>query len=114
MHELSIALNILELAETARHQGGHGRIEKIRVRVGQASGVLADALQFSFEVAREGTAAAGAVLDIEEVPVGGTCSTCGDFLTEEKIVFECPQCGGLDFSITQGSELDIIDMEVED
>jgi hydrogenase nickel incorporation protein HypA/HybF len=114
VHELSIALSILELAETACREGGHGRIEKIRIRVGRASGVLTDALQFCFEAAREGTAASGALLEIEEVPVGGTCSACGEFSTEEKFVFACPCCGSADFTVSRGSELDIIDMEVED
>lgn len=114
MHELSIALNILEIAEAACREGGHGRIEKIRVRVGKASGVLTDALQFSFMAAREGTTAEEATLEVEEVPVGGTCSACGDFSTEEKFVFACPACGGTEFTVTRGSELDIIDLEVED
>ena len=107
-------MSILEIAEAACREGGHGRIEKIRVRIGRASGVLTDSLQLSFEAAREGTRAAGALLEIEEVPVGGACSSCGDFSTEEKLVFTCSRCGGTDFTITRGSELDIIEMEVED
>lgn len=115
MHELSIALNILEIAENTCREGGHGRIEIIRVRIGQASGVMTDALQFCFETARTGTAAEGAVLEIEEVPIGGSCRSCGgEFTADEKFVLQCPLCGGPDFSVTQGNELDIIDMEVED
>ena len=115
MHELSIALNIIEIAEGACRDEGLGRIEKIRIRVGRASGVLTDALQFSFEAARAGTSAAAAVLEVEEIPLGGSCRSCGgDFTTEEKYVLTCPLCGGSDFSVSQGRELDIVDMEVED
>jgi len=115
VHELSIVLNILEIAGKARSDQGLGRIEKIRIRVGRASGAMTEALQFSYEAAREGTAAAGAVLEIEEVPVGGSCRSCGgDFTVDEKYVLQCPLCGGPDFVVTQGNELDITDMEVED
>lgn len=114
MHELSIALGILDIVSSACETGGHGRVEKVRVRVGKASGVMADALRFSFDTAREGTVAGEAALEIEEVPVGGRCRGCdSDFTVEEKYVFACPVCGGSDFSVERGHELEVVDLEVQ-
>jgi hydrogenase nickel incorporation protein HypA/HybF len=115
VHELSIAMSILEIVESACAQGGHDRVEKVRVRVGRASGVMSDALLFAFEVARSGTAAAGASLEIEEVPVGGHCRDCAsDFTVDEKYVFQCPLCGGSSFEMQRGHELEVVDLEVEE
>ena len=90
-------------------------MEKIRVKVGKASGVVADSLLFSFECARAGTVAEGASLEIEEVPVGGYCRDCSrDFDVDGQYVLECPRCGGPSFSVDRGHELEVIDLEVED
>lgn len=115
MHELSIAMSILEIVQSACVEAGHDRVEKVRVRIGRASGVMPDALLFAFECARSGTAAAGASLEIEEVPVGGHCRDCAsDFTVDEKYVFQCPLCGGSSFKMGTGHELEVIDLEVED
>jgi hydrogenase nickel incorporation protein HypA/HybF len=115
MHELSIALGILNIVRSACETGGHGRVERVRVRVGKASGVMTEALRFSFDAAREGTVAAEAELEIEEIPVGGRCRACrADFAVEEKYVFACPKCGGSEFSVETGHELEVVDLEVQE
>ena len=108
-------MNILDIVGSACLEGGHEKVQKVRVRVGRASGVMPDALLFSFECARAGTVAAEAVLEIHEVPVGGSCRDCGaDFTVEEKYVFRCPRCGGPSFDVLAGNELEVIDLEVEE
>ncbi len=115
MHELSIALGILDVVRAACEAEGYGRVERVRVRVGKASGVMTVALRFSFDTAREGTVAAAAELEIEEVPVGGRCRDCrADFAVEEKYVFACPRCGGTEFSVETGHELEVVDLEVQE
>lgn len=68
MHELSIALSILDIAaaEAARH---HGRVAAVHLRLGARAGVVKEALLFAYDVAREGTPLAEARLVIE--PAGG-------------------------------------------
>ena len=66
MHELSIALNIVDIAneELARHGGE--RIRAIHIQLGPLSCVAKEALLFSFGLACEGTAAEGSRLVIED------------------------------------------------
>jgi hydrogenase nickel incorporation protein HypA/HybF len=66
MNELSIALNIIEIAEEqlARHSGQ--RIHAIHIRIGSRSGVAREALDFSYGLACEGTAAEGSQLIVED------------------------------------------------
>jgi hydrogenase nickel incorporation protein HypA/HybF len=66
MHELSIAMNIIEIAgeEAARH--GASKVRAVHLRVGPMAGVVADALMFSYPFAAEGTSLEGSSLVIEE------------------------------------------------
>lgn len=115
MHELSIAMNILDIVRDTCRTQNFERVETIYLRIGRASGILTDALQFAFEQARAGTVARDARLEIEEIDVGGHCEDCRrEFTVEEKYVFECPRCGGNRFRITSGHEMEIVELEVED
>lgn len=114
MHELSIALNIIEIAskEAARH--GATAVRRVNLRVGPLSGVVREALEFSFEAAVEETALSGAVLDIEEVPLTAWCDACE---AERSIAsaydLRCPVCGAGVLDIRTGRELEITSIEIE-
>jgi len=113
MHEVSIILSVLDTARDYCRNHGYSRIDAIRLRIGRASGVLPDALQFAFEISRGGTMASEANLLIDEVPVSAMCHACGcEFTVEEKFVFSCAECGSVDFSVTKGREMDIVELEV--
>jgi len=113
MHEVSIALNLIEIITDQCIKSGCSRIESVNLRIGRASGIMPDALVFAFEAIKNESIAAAAVLNIEEVPVTGKCAVCDAvFIVEEEYVLACPVCNGSDFKITAGRELDIIDMEV--
>ena len=67
MHELSIALSLVEaVCDELPQWGSNVTVRRVVVRVGPLSGVVSDALAFAFDVAAEGTAIAGARLEIEE------------------------------------------------
>jgi hydrogenase nickel incorporation protein HypA/HybF len=115
VHELSIAMNILDIVGTTCHEQGYSRVETIRVNVGKASGIMTDSLVFAFEYARNDTVAANATIEINEIPLGGHCSQCdSDFTANERFVLNCPLCGGTSFKITAGHELEIVELEVDE
>lgn len=67
MHEMSIAMSLVELAcEKAAALDGGPRVEALHLRIGSLSGVVPDALLFSFDLAAKGTAVEGARLEIDE------------------------------------------------
>jgi hydrogenase nickel incorporation protein HypA/HybF len=114
MHELSIALSVLDIVKTAAADAGLARVDTVRLRVGKATGVLPDALRFAFDCSKAGTPASTAALEIEEVPIGGRCDDCArDFTSPEPYVLACPLCGGSAFHITTGGELAVLDLEGE-
>lgn len=113
MHELSIALSILELAEEEGERRG-ARVAAIHLKLGRLSGVVKDALASAYEMAREGTALAQAELVIEEIPVVVHCSVCASDQTPVSTYeLRCPACGTLSNQIVSGRELEVRALEIE-
>ncbi|HXX81338.1 MAG TPA: hydrogenase maturation nickel metallochaperone HypA [Thermodesulfovibrionales bacterium] len=115
MHETSIALGILDIINDRCIAEGYHSIESVRLRIGRAAGIMPEALLFSFDVAKLGTAAENAHLIIDSVLLGGTCDECkSEFEVEEAYVLSCPKCGSSAFKIQKGYEMEIMEMDVKD
>jgi len=113
MHEVSVALNLLEIIEGKCREEGFQAVDSIRVRVGRASGILPEAFWFAFEAVKKDTIAGEANFIIDLVPLGGLCSRCGNqFITKETYILECPACSSTSFRINQGYELELVELEV--
>jgi hydrogenase nickel incorporation protein HypA/HybF len=114
MHELSIAKNIIEIAEQHARQEGAAAITKVALQIGKLSGVVPEALEFAFEVARMDTMAAGAELEMEIVPLVCSCSDCElEFTVEDRHgIALCPRCGQPSGDIRRGQELAVHALEV--
>jgi hydrogenase nickel incorporation protein HypA/HybF len=114
MHELSIAMSIVEAAtEEARKRGV--QVSAVHLRLGALSGVVKDALLFSYEVACQDTPLAGSRLVVEDVPVAVFCPQCRQqrILTSVQS-FSCPECGLPTMDVRQGKELEVFALEVEE
>jgi len=114
MHELSIALGIVDVAaeELARHGGGS--VIAVHVKVGALSGVVSEALQSAFELARQGSQLEQANLLIEPVGVTFFCPQCER--EQPANAFPelcCPRCGTYSSEVVKGRELEVVAMEIE-
>jgi hydrogenase nickel incorporation protein HypA/HybF len=112
MHELSIAMSIVEGAqeEAARHGC---RVTAVHLRLGQLSGVDKDALLFAYGLACEDTPLAGSRLLIEEIPVMVFCPHCAAKRKLPSIQsFSCPACGALTADLIEGRELELVALEL--
>jgi hydrogenase nickel incorporation protein HypA/HybF len=114
VHELSIALGIIEGAEEEVLRQGGGRVYAVHLKLGPLSGVVKEALLFSYELACEGTALAGSSLQIEDVPLRIFCPRCR---SEESPIslnrLECAQCGSPAERVTQGDQLEVTALELQ-
>lgn len=114
MHEASLVLGLLETVQQQCRLAGYQHILSIRLRIGKASGISPDCLQFAFEVAKRHTSAQGAELLIESVPLGGECRQCGQSVDfTDLFPSPCPACASHEITITRGYEMDVLDMDVE-
>lgn len=114
MHELSIAMNLVELAAASAQQAGAERVVAVHLRLGTMAGVVREALEFCFPLAAEGTLLAGAQLVIEPVPLIIACTTCGRDVQPDPGSFCCPFCGTPSATIRQGRELQLVSLEIPD
>ncbi len=113
MHELSVAMSIVEGAEeeSARHDG---HVSAVHLRLGPLAGVVKDALLSAFELACAGSSIEGAQLIVEEVPIVVYCPACQERQTIASIQwFCCPKCGAPTSELIQGKELEIVALEIE-
>jgi hydrogenase nickel incorporation protein HypA/HybF len=114
MHELSIALSILEGVEEEVAQRGYGQVRSIHVRIGALSGVVPEALCSSFELAREGTPFSASRLTIEESPVIVRCRACGSEGALGSVqMMACPVCEQPVSEVVAGRELEVVALELE-
>lgn len=115
MHELSIAYNLVEIADEAARAAGAVRVKAVHLRLGAMAGVVEDALRFSFPIAATGTLIEGAELVIDPVPVQVMCEHCAQPRTLiPPFVFRCPVCGQPAARLLQGRELQIESIEIEE
>ncbi len=113
MHESAVAESLIRILaeEAARH--GAARITRVRLQVGALAGVEPRTLSACFELFAEGTAAEGARLDFETIPVLGRCRACGAETELRRRGFACPACGadGLELSGGRGLTVAAIDIQ---
>ncbi|MFD4028578.1 hydrogenase maturation nickel metallochaperone HypA [Streptomyces sp. NPDC058576] len=116
MHELSIAMAVVDQVESAvdEQDPGGARVRSLTLRVGELSGVVPEALDFSFGVAAQGTVLADARLLIETVEGRARCEDCGrDTATGMPPDLWCAHCARA-MSLTGGRELEIARVVLED
>lgn len=88
------------------------RVERIVLRVGAISGVEPESLRFAFDALARDTIAAGARLDIENVPARVHCRSCAeDFVAARGFIFRCPRCGDFSGEVRAGRELELSRIE---
>ncbi|MDQ6826667.1 MAG: hydrogenase maturation nickel metallochaperone HypA [Candidatus Eremiobacteraeota bacterium] len=113
MHEVSIALSLVDGLTEQAAQRGVRKIEAVHVRIGSMAGVVKDSLLFAWELVCADTVAAGSRLVIEDVPLVVYCTTCQNERTLHGIPdFQCPVCGKPTPEIVRGRELQVVAMEV--
>jgi hydrogenase nickel incorporation protein HypA/HybF len=111
MHEIGLMSQAVQIALARAEQGGGQRVHRLTMRIGPLGGVAIDALRFAFEVVTHGTAADGAELHIEEVPVRCWCAACACEFQPDDYVFRCPSCQQISADVRQGWDLDLIALE---
>jgi hydrogenase nickel incorporation protein HypA/HybF len=113
MHELSIAMSIVEMAEEEAQQR-NVRVSAVYLKLGMLSGVVKEALLSSYGMACDGTVLEGSRLVIEEVPVEVFCATCN---LNRKLTsmqwFICPECGATTPTVVHGKELEVTALEIQ-
>ncbi|MEO8026583.1 MAG: hydrogenase maturation nickel metallochaperone HypA [Bryobacteraceae bacterium] len=114
MHELSIALSIVDVAEEEMRKNGGTQVTAVHLKLGVLSGVVREALLSAYGLATEGTALAGSSLVIEDLPVIAHCAKCDAPRAINSIDwFICPECQSPISDVLQGREMQVVAMEIQ-
>jgi hydrogenase nickel incorporation protein HypA/HybF len=113
MHEMSLALSIMELVTTEAEAAGAQRVNRIELEVGALAGVLVDSLRFCLEAAVRGTVAAEAELAIHEIAAIGRCPACGANGPMTGLITPCAGCGQF-LALEKGRELRVVSITVDE
>jgi len=126
VHEFSTAVGIVETIVDVAKKNNAKRIIKVELVVGEFTMLNGEQLTFAFEIASEGTLAAGAEVIITEQNGQIECKDCkykGDVKKkDEKVdhlvvdltnIFECPKCKSNNTDISGGRDIYVNNIEVE-
>lgn len=108
VHETSIAFSILE---TAQRLAGTGRLESIRIAIGELSSVEPELLRFAWEAVVAGSAHESSELQVDWRPARQFCPGCNEQKERERGSWfvHCPDCGQA-LHIQGGYELEILEI----
>jgi len=113
MHEMSLANDILAIADEAAEGAGAKHVLRVRVGVGWLLQVEEQSLAFYLEaMRRDYPRLAGSAFDLETEPVRVRCQACGSETVQEDWCFLCSACRSTDVRVVAGDRLEVRDMEV--
>lgn len=112
MHELSIALGIVKIAEDETAKANANKVTKIELEIGVLSGVELDSLNFIWESATKDSVLENAKKDISIIKGKGKCIDCDTEFDMEYIYDTCPKCHSNFKGILAGKELRVKALEV--
>ncbi|MCE2611696.1 hydrogenase maturation nickel metallochaperone HypA [Flavobacteriaceae bacterium D16] len=113
MHEMSIALSIVKIAEEEARKAKVTQFAAIDLEIGTLAGIEFDALDFVWEAAVQKTVLEKAEKRIIKIPGKANCSDCGQEFTLSFVYDNCPSCGSYLKHIVQGKELRVKSLELE-
>ena len=113
MHELSVAHAVVSTVVDAL-PSPDTRVLQVRLRVGELSGLVPQALEFAYDVAAQGTPLEDAALVIERSPVIIDCPSCGRQELASTHDFRCPVCTQPCGNVVGGKELEIVDITLDE
>lgn len=112
MHELSIAMQIVEILEEEAKKHDAKTVSAVHLAIGTLSGVEPDALKFAMEEAVRESVAEKAELHYHIIEAVAVCENCCNEFKTEDYFKVCPYCNSLNTSFLKGKELKISSLDI--
>jgi hydrogenase nickel incorporation protein HypA/HybF len=112
MHELSIVMSIVEIAEGVVAKEKASQVDCIELEIGTMAGIELSALYFSWDLAVKDTVLDGATRTIHEIKARVRCSGCNLKFYPTEAFDPCPQCGEILNVFLCGKELNVKSLSV--
>ncbi len=111
MHEYSIVMSMLDICE--KHAKGK-EVEKVVVNIGKMSGIEPHFLKESFDVFKEDTICANAVMKMNLIDIKILCMDCKEESLVDQFNFYCPHCKSGNTKVLTGQEMHIEYIELKE
>ena len=112
MHELSVAMGIVKIAETETEKAGAREVEAIELEIGTLAGIEFEALDFVWPVAVKDTVLEKAEKRVDVIRGKARCMDCDTVFEMIHFYDACPTCSSNLKAILQGKELRVKALEV--
>ncbi len=109
---MSIALNIIKIAEEEMKKANANSIEQIHLSVGKLSGVVVESLKFALDVSKKNGPLLHTDIIIEEQAGKMKCINCGNEFEADDYYVICPKCHEFGHETISGKELFIKSISV--
>ena len=113
MHEMSIALSIIDLAAEQAKKAAANKIVEIELDIGTLSGIEIEALNFAMEIAVKKTVLESAEIKINRIEAVSECLECGHIFEPEGFISHCPKCREMNTRVFKGKEMQVKSLLVE-
>ncbi len=113
MHELGLCAEMVHTVEGIMENERLNKITKIKVQIGEITGVLPRFMQECWVPACEGSKLEGSELEIDFIPAKAICRKCGEEYHPILSKPICPKCGSTDYDFEEGFEFEIIEISGE-
>jgi len=107
MHELSLAVSIVDIANGEAEKNKIKHFTGIEIVVGTLSGVVAEALILALKEAVTGSSLERAEIKLIQVDAEAKCENCQHVFPINDLYDICPQCNSFQKNITKGKEFEI-------
>jgi len=114
VHELSIILNIIEIAEQEAKNAGAASISCIELDIGSLSTIEPAAFDFAWKQGVRNSMLEQAKLVTNYIPGRGRCNYCQTVFELKALYDPCPQCGEFLAEVIEGKELKIKSIRIEE
>jgi hydrogenase nickel incorporation protein HypA/HybF len=110
MHELSLAMGVIELVQHEADKNGVSTIEEILIEVGDLCGVEADIFKSALEIVVKDTLLENASVNIIRTPGKGKCNACNLEFEMKNRLDLCPDCGCIASEVNGGQEFRVVSL----
>jgi hydrogenase nickel incorporation protein HypA/HybF len=113
MHELSIAMSIVDIAFRQAEAASAETVSQIELDIGTLSGIEFESLEFALNVAVKDSMFEDTRFKINRIEPLCVCRACEHLYSPGKDFGACPACGKQDAEFIKGKELQIKSLLVE-
>jgi len=113
MHELSLAMEVIELAQREAGKNGVSSVGEVVIEVGDLSGVEAEAFQSALEMLVRDTLLERAMISVIRTPGHGRCNACNLEFEMKSRMDTCRECGCFPSEISGGEEFRLVSITGE-